>query len=128
MPQLDIASYFSQIFWFLIIFSVFYFVFFNKVVSFFGSSIKIRTKKLIKSNMSVSQFQKESKAFASNYNDLFNNSVQVSVASFTKAFSSINNSLKKKELSYLNAKKGNSILLQNAGSIVAFKQIIGKYL
>lgn len=128
MPQLDITTYFSQIFWFLIIFSLFYFLFFNKVISFLGSSIKIRNKKLNKNITSASNFEKESTEFAINYNNLFNNSVQISANSFSKAFSSINNCLKKEELNYLNAKKGNSSFLQNAGSLVALKQILSKYL
>jgi F-type H+-transporting ATPase subunit b len=128
MPQLDIASYFSQIFWFLIIFSIFYFIFFNKVVSFFGSSIKIRTKKLNKSVQSVENFKKESESFFTNYNALFNNSVQVSASSFGKAFTSLNSSLKKEEIDCLNLKKGNPSFLKNAGSTVALKQLIIKYL
>jgi hypothetical protein len=128
MPQLDLVSFFSQIFWFLLFFYSFYFIFLNKVVSYFGSCIKIRNKKLIKSSSISNSFNSETVNFSNDYNNLFKNSIQASTFSFTQAFTSLNSNLKKAELSTLSKKKTNKGFLKKFGSFIAVKNLIKKYL
>jgi len=128
MPQLDLVSFFSQIFWFLLFFFTFYFIFLNKVVFYFGSCIKIRNKKLIKSSSISTEFKDEITQFSNNYNTLFKDSIQISTSSFTQSFVSLNNQMQDISKSSLNKKVTNQNFLKNFGSFIAIKKLINKYL
>lgn len=54
MPQLDFATFFSQIFWLFFIFFGFYFLFFKSLVPVFSLILKIRFKKLKRTSRLVS--------------------------------------------------------------------------
>jgi len=129
MPQLDLVSYFSQIFWFLLLFLTFYFLLYNKVIFYLGSCIKIRNKKLIKASSNSDQFSNEIINFSNNYNKLFKNSIQTSTFSFTQSFIVLNANLKETETTSLNTTGTlrNIRFFTIFGSFIAIKDLIIKY-
>jgi len=48
MPQLDKVTWFSQIFWFLVVFAFFYFVMVYLILPTIAASLKLRSKQLAK--------------------------------------------------------------------------------
>lgn len=59
MPQFDTITFFNQIFWLLFLFSGFYFLLLKIYLPRISSSLKIRTKKLAKSNAQVEKLASE---------------------------------------------------------------------
>ena len=89
MPQLDIISFFSQLFWLFIVFTFFYFMFFEYVVPVFGRIIKIRKKKLNKSLLIQEKLLSEIQMVSVSYDSIIKASCLDCSFFFNKGFSQI---------------------------------------
>jgi len=70
MPQLDLATYFGQIFWFLFFFSALYSCVFSFVLPSFALSMKIRQKRLGRMGQFSSLFRLENTNILVTYDNL----------------------------------------------------------
>lgn len=71
MPQLDIASFFSQIFWLLLVFILFYVVVQKNILPFISRVLKLRHKKLFVSKLIVNTYSQEQEEVNLRYNTFF---------------------------------------------------------
>jgi hypothetical protein len=120
MPQFDIFSFFSQLFWVLVGFSYLYLVLCFYILPAFAAILKIRAKKLVQSNTSSSGADivttpVTNSVFFENLNTKLNNSFLVRSNLITDINTSYNSLILKNE-AFL---KFNSLLL-NDFKIISF--------
>lgn len=68
MPQLDSASFISQIVWLVVIFVVFFLVIQKNIVPFISRLLKVRQKKLNWVHQTLSNLNQEQMLISKNYN------------------------------------------------------------
>jgi hypothetical protein len=78
MPQFDSATFFSQLFWFLLIFYSFYIVIFRSYLPGLTRILKLRRKSLEKASSVDSPFTQEEQNLRASLDDLLNNFVSQS--------------------------------------------------
>lgn len=120
MPQFDIFSFFSQLFWVLVGFSYLYLVLCFYILPAFAAILKIRAKKLVQSNTNSSSADivttpVTNSVFFENLNTKLNNSFLVRSNLITDINTSYNSLILKNEAFF----KFNSLLL-NDFKIISF--------
>ena len=85
MPQLDFATFFSQIFWLFFIFFSFYFLFFKSLVPIFSLILKTRFKKLKRTTRLVSVIGDQNWYFKADFDKTLSQSL-VGVNSFLVSY------------------------------------------
>ena len=121
MPQFDIFSFFSQLFWVLIGFSYLYLVLCFYILPAFAAILKVRAKKLAQSNTSSSAAEVvttpvTNSVFFDNLNTKLNNSFLVRSNLITDINTSYNSLILKNEAFF----KFNSLLLNDFKTVSFF--------
>ena len=86
MPQLDKVTFLSQFFWLCFFYIGFYFLVLKFFLPKMSLILKLRKNKLSGSQDNVNNLQQENKKIHSNYELLFNNTLNTSRNAFNKSF------------------------------------------
>nr|ANO44464.1 ATP synthase subunit 8 [Schizochytrium sp. TIO1101] len=89
MPQLDITTFLSQIFWLLLFFWLFYFITFQTVVPLIVNALKMRVKRFSSIQLSSSELQKEVSSVSAKYDTFFSESCGSCYKLVQKSYSNV---------------------------------------
>ena len=118
MPQLDIVTFISQIFWLLVFFVILFVFFINNVVPIIAYIQKVRIKKKSFSKSTVQIITKEQKQTLVNYDSIMMKTISHSLSFLLSCNSKINNWLQSQ---LINISQSN--VSSNKAYIASIKQI-----
>lgn len=88
MPQLDTATFFTQVFWVIFLFLGFYLMALKYVIPNISQSLKTRKKKIESGSQGVANFQEEETRVSRNYDEVLAKSLNESRELLTKTVQS----------------------------------------
>jgi len=99
MPQLDLASFLPQVFWFILIFFSYYIIVVNNILPSLSRILKMRTKKLSQGKELVITMTSERNNLSTNYDSFLGQSLRDSGQFLQNNFNLSNNWISQSELS-----------------------------
>lgn len=99
MPQLDLASFLPQVFWFILIFFSYYILVVNNILPSLSRILKMRTKKLTQGKEVLVSMSSERNNLSTNYDSFLSQSLRESGQILQKGFSLSNNWISQSQVS-----------------------------
>jgi len=126
MPQFDKITFFNQIFWLLLLFFSFYIILLKTFLPKISSSLKARSKKLLKSNSLANDLNTEEFSVTNSSSTLFTRSASFCRANLTKGAGQSHEWLhiSNKDLTASDLKNTQIAYLKNFSNISARKFVI----
>jgi len=105
MPQLDLASFLPQVFWFILIFFSYYILVLNNILPSLSRILKIRTKKLRQGKEVLATMTGERNNLTTNYDHFLSQSLRESGQFLQKGFNLSNSWISESQLLLFSASK-----------------------
>jgi hypothetical protein len=101
MPQLDLASFLPQVFWFILIFFSYYIIVVNNILPSLSRILKMRTKKLTQGKELLTSMSKERNNLSTSYDNFLSQSLRESSQFLQNGLNLSNNWLSQSQQSKL---------------------------